>query len=189
LETLKVEWNFPICLNFYVEERFYSLKSTVTGGERFIVKLLLNSLYGYFGRKSDGLVVTYPKRDTTPVTRGVLIDKFGITNDYDFMLTSERRFVPSNVAIASAITAYSRIVINPFKIDPNTKFLYGDTDSAFLEKPLDPKYVGPGLGQFKDELNGGTIKEAIFMGEKTYAFLLEDGSYKVVVAGFQCFNL
>ena len=31
----------------------YQIKSTTTGPERWIAKLLLNSLYGLFGRKQD----------------------------------------------------------------------------------------------------------------------------------------
>jgi hypothetical protein len=44
-------------------------------------------------------------------------------------ISSDQHHIMSNVAIASAVTAYARIVMIPFKIDPNT--LYTDTDSYF----------------------------------------------------------
>lgn len=56
-----------------------------------------------------------------------------------------------SIAIAAAITSYGRIFMNKLKHLPDNPPLYTDTDSLCLEKPLDPKYIGPDLGKLKLE--------------------------------------
>jgi len=53
---------------------------------------------------------------------------------------SNQHYLMSNVANASAVTAYARIVMIPFKLDPNT--LYTDTDSMFTLTPIYPNLLG-----------------------------------------------
>lgn len=79
--------------------------------------------------------------------------------------------IKSNVAIAAAVTAYARIHMIPFKIDPNT--LYTDTDSIFTLTKLLDHLIGDGLGQMKDELNGGIIEEGLFLGPKKYGYYID----------------
>lgn len=76
--------------------------------------------------------------------------------------------VLSNIAIASAITAYARIHMIPFKL--NNDCYYSDTDSIFLGNELSSKEIGDDLGLMKDELNGGNIEEAYFLGIKQYGY-------------------
>ncbi|RUP50811.1 hypothetical protein BC936DRAFT_137627 [Jimgerdemannia flammicorona] len=99
----------------------------------------------------------------------------------------------SNIAIGAAITAIARAIMAPYKADPNNLFLYSDTDSLFLPKPLDPTVIGPGLGQWKDELSGDRITHGIFIRKKAWAIktYLEHNFYgdtlgreKVVIGGF-----
>lgn len=52
-----------------------------------------------------------------------------------------------SVGVASAITAYSRIIMTHFKNLPDNKLYYTDTDSAVMENPLDDSLVGKNLGQ------------------------------------------
>jgi hypothetical protein len=78
----------------------------------------------------------------------------------------------SNVALAAAVTSYARIVMIPFKLDPNT--LYTDTDSAFTTKPIDPSLIGLELGEMKDELQGKMINEAYFLAPKNYGYYIID---------------
>ncbi len=68
--------------------------------------------------------------------------------------------IKSNVAIASAVTAYARIHMIPFKTLDSC--YYTDTDSVFLVKPLDNKLIGKELGLMKDELDGKIITEGYF---------------------------
>ena len=52
--------------------------------------------------------------------------------------------------------------------------LYSDTDSLFCSKPLSAQYIGDNIGQFKDEMNGIIIQEAIFIGPKRYGYWFLD---------------
>lgn len=72
--------------------------------------------------------------------------------------------VKANVALAAAITAYSRIHMLPFKMSGDV--LYTDTDSIFTSKKLEDILIGKDLGLMKDELEGNIIEEAYFLGIK-----------------------
>lgn len=76
--------------------------------------------------------------------------------------------VKNNVAIASAITAYARIDMMPYKLDPTCA--YYDTDSLFTKDSLGLIKLGKELGMFKDELGGIPVKEAIFLDIKQYGY-------------------
>jgi DNA polymerase elongation subunit (family B) len=53
---------------------------------------------------------------------------------------------------------------------------YSDTDSVFLDYPLNKDFIGSDIGQFKLEY-GGLIKKAIFPGSKLY---LLDTNYGII---------
>ena len=82
----------------------------------------------------------------------------------------------SNVAIASAITAYARISLTNHMMDPDNPVFYHDTDSIVLQHPLPDQAVGIELGQMKLEY---TVKAGVFAGPKLYA--LQTGGGKEVV--------
>ena len=180
-------------------KHFYEIKKNSTGVERAIAKNKLNNLYGYFGRKQIGLVTSNVKNDKLNLILATRIVKSitPINDDYSILLMysnvnikmleklnnvfhsigSDQHFIMSNVAVAAAVTSYARIVMIPFKIDPNT--LYTDTDSAFTSKPMDPSLIGIDIGLMKDELKGNIIKEAYFLGPKKYGYyILEEGIKK-----------
>jgi len=76
-----------------------------------------------------------------------------------------------SVYIAAAITSYSRIHIITFKTIKDNKILYSDTDSVFLSKPLDDKYISSTiLGIIKDELKGHKIVKYLFLEHKLYYY-------------------
>lgn len=60
--------------------------------------------------------------------------------------------ITTNYAIAVAITAYSRILIDPFKRIKGNRCQYTDTDSVFQEAPLQPNQLGNAIGMMKNEL-------------------------------------
>ena len=173
---------------------FYNIKKNSTGVERNLAKLQLNNLYGYFGRKQIGLTTrNIHNNDLHNVLSTRIINSITpINNDYTTVLTysninydllerlnsefqsigSDQHYIMSNVAIAAAVTSYARIIMNPFKLDPNT--LYTDTDSAFTTKPINPNLLGIELGQMKDELKGQVINEAYFLGSKKYGYYIID---------------
>ena len=178
----------------YVQE-MYSRKMVAEGSEKWIAKLLLNSLYGLFGRRKDIIeTVTIKKSELRlylisnivktiiPISedRYVLLIVRNVNLDMleELNLTFQRRFkdyqttVKSNVAIASAITSYARIHMIPFKIKDST--VYTDTDSIFTTEKLSDSFIGKELGKMKDELGGLVIKEAYFLGIKQYGFWYYD---------------
>jgi len=201
-----------LIFNDYVET-LYEIKRVTTGAKRWIAKLLLNCLYGSFGRKLDTTSVLNVNRAELELCllkykvahqikisediHTIVIKNEGFKNKAPLselnstIITSRgvvsnspiigsgggSGFVPvkSNVAIASAITAYARIFMMPFKLDPLTD--YSDTDSIFTRNLLGllcgggaEKLIGKELGMFKDELDGGVIEEAIFLGIKQYGY-------------------
>ena len=85
-----------------------------------------------------------------------------------------------NVAIASAISAYSRIRMSIFKNNHNFKLYYSDTDSIVTDKPLPEYMIGNELGQLKLE---HTITKAIFLAPKVYALITSEGEQIIKAKG------
>ena len=174
---------------------------SIVNGERYIVKLLLNGLYGYFARSPDNLEARLVNNEgfESILNKHPILDEFDINDDISMVLFNPRVInnsliqipgapVLSNVAIAAAITAYSRMIMNPFKIDPMNPCFYSDTDSLFLQYPLPSQFLGKELGLFKDELKGESISDAIFIKPKCYGYTT-DSKTVVVIAGFPQGNI
>lgn len=189
------EYSKYYLFNQYIKH-FYNIKKNSVGAERFIAKMHLNQFYGYFGRKQELLeTVNINKEDlhlylTTRIIKAdIEIDENTITllmysnlND-DIMLELKDSIsldiknirysnVKSNVGIASAVTAYARIHMIPFKL--NNDVYYSDTDSIFVGNELHKSQIGTEIGLMKDELNGLLIKEAYFLGIKQYGYYYID---------------
>ena len=192
----------------YIKD-LYAIKQDTVGAERWIAKMLLNCLYGVFGRTKDNkqcinvhakdfskylstYIVTnmiylgnnlYTLVIENNVSKELLLKLNNVTTS-NFTFDSQFKVVKNNVAIASAITAYGRIHMMPFKLDPSCA--YSDTDSVFTNDILKIIEESKELGMFKDELNGIEIEEAIFLGIKQYGYKFEkDGKVieKSVFAG------
>ena len=89
------------------------------------------------------------------------------------------------MAIASAVTAYSRMIINQYKLqalDLGLNIYYSDTDSLVLNGPLPEEIIDSAvLGKLKLEYK---FKEGIFIMPKVYYLELEDGTTISKVKGF-----
>nr|YP_010759074.1 DNA polymerase [Hericium alpestre]WEX31988.1 DNA polymerase [Hericium alpestre] len=186
--------------NKYVNH-FYQEKKISTGAERFIAKMHLNQLYGYFGRKLQVTKIVPVKSTDFDLflNNYPIISHFNITKDieivtiqenleleelhnfsHDFPFLTPHRSVKSNVAIASAVTAYARMEMVKFKVDPNITIYYTDTDSLFVDKPFSTELVGDDIGLMKDELKGNIIEKAYFLGIKKYGYQLNNKTHSVV---------
>ena len=135
------------------------MKSESSGSMRWIAKQLLNCLYGVFGRKKDTTTVLTVSASDLPLylTKNIVtsiiqispnIYSIKIKNNIDHEILSElnsyvedsfnfrsvKTLVKNNVAIAAATTAYARIYMMPFKLDPSCA--YSDTDSVFTRDEL-----------------------------------------------------
>ena len=157
----------------------------------FVAKLLLNSLYGKFGMKTETTQVTmYDTKDihdrkvlkfTIKDLRESIQDIFYIDNFVVILEKDVIRFkynekedlyhgLDVNIAIAATITAGGRIHMSQFK--PSgwlNKFLfYTDTDSLICSEKLPSRLVGNQLGQMKLE---HIIKDGVFLAPKVYGFI------------------
>jgi hypothetical protein len=65
------------------------------------------------------------------------------------------------------------------------KLYYTDTDSIFVEKELPSYLIGKELGQLKDELNGGYIKKAYFLGIKKYGYIDNNNQIHSIFSGVE----
>jgi hypothetical protein len=155
-----------------------------------IAKLLMNSLYGKFGIKSESTKVEIIENNNIEKLNKYLdkyhtdIDDIFYFDNYTILIIKTNKFIPDsnrseipgdisgqldiNVAVASAITAYGRIHMSVFKNNPDYKLYYSDTDSGVINKPLPDHMIGNELGQMKLE---HTIKKAIFLAPKVYGLV------------------
>jgi hypothetical protein len=184
--------------NDYIQH-FYDIKKNASGGLRFIAKMQLNQLYGYFGRSRDLIITQNVNREelNNILLIRIVSNVIKINNDTFIVLMHGNlnhnlikqikdhidltglkdinKNVKSNVAISAAVTAYAQIEMMKYKALYPDNIYYTDTDSIFLDVPLASEMVGNELGQMKDELsklNTKIINKAIFLGNKQYAYNL-----------------
>lgn len=156
---------------------------------RNIAKLLMNSMYGRFGmHPSLTNTSIWTEEQINSLTNGWdILSKidFGELSLVTTILNKEwilenlgeevllKHLVnmgnDTNVAIASAVTAYSRMIINSYKLQAlnlGLNIYYSDTDSLVLDGPLPPEVCDSArLGMLKLE---HTFKEGIFVMPKVY---------------------
>lgn len=176
---------------------------------RYIFKLLLNSLFGRLGLKTNNIklsIVPDNKLDKKLLTENSeilykannlnLIKSFGpldfelikIIQDEklyenkinDFNFPNPWGSNTSSVQYSAAITAYARMKLNIFKNMENNIYLGGDTDSIIMSQPLDPKYLGVDIGLFKLEY---IIKEGFYHSKKFYLVVDIDNNIIIKAKG------
>ena len=210
-ECMKYGYKFKVlkAIQFSREKIFndyinywYNIKCNSKGAQRFIAKLHLNTLYGYFGRRQEELETTVIlKKDIKVYAMKYIIINISDVSKNDLIITYLRNnnrinsklniglettkfdlstfsIIKSNVAIASAVTSYARIHMMQFK--NNHDIFYTDTDSIITSKPLDKSLIGNKIGLMKDELSGGIISKAYFLGIKKYGYQCNDKDYSVI---------
>jgi hypothetical protein len=111
-----------------------------------------------------------------------------VNEETNLELTSSFRSLKSHVGIAAAVTAYSRIEMIKFKTSlakQGINLYYTDTDSIFVDGELPQQLVGNELGLMKDELGGGYIKKAYFLGIKKYGYIDNHDKIHSVFSGVE----
>ena len=125
--------------------------------KRTIAKLMLNSLYGKFGKNPDNCF----KIPTIPDD-----EEEGIEYPYDIGPDTKPVYIP----IASAITSYARRFTVTAAVENIEYFRYGDTDSAHLSCPKG--YIPKGMTIDDSALSCWKIESetehSIFVRQKTY---------------------
>lgn len=166
-----------------------------------IAKLLMNSLYGKFGMKSETtqvdvfpyqnsdsiatlykLMELYPEyiKDIIEVDGNYIVLRKNLGNyQYDESLDMYHG-LDVNIAIASAVTGGARVWMSQVKNSPDFNLYYSDTDSIVIDRPL-PKYmVSDKLGFFKLECE---ISRAVFLAPKVYGLITTSGEEIIKVKG------
>lgn len=153
-------------------EHFIEIKNTSVGAKRQIAKLFLNNLYGKFATSIQTDCVV-PVLDTE-------------RNKLVFVTESQAERAPVYVPVGVFITAYSRRFTIMTAQQNYENFIYSDTDSLFLTKPLIGGEIhGKKLYTWSDECakeKNGYYEKIIFVGAKRYA-KLSCGRWKIVCAG------
>lgn len=208
IELIKV-YNFSKADIFskYIEY-FYNIKRISKGPQRLIAKMHLNQLYGYFGRRKT-LIETknvykselmkyygsYTIFSEIKINESITTILMGMNLDYDLInevkddtnldVITNFRKVKSNVAIAAAVTSYARIEMIKYKTIPDLNLYYTDTDSILIGGNLPLELIGDDLGQMKDELGGGIIQKAYFLGIKKYGYIDNNNTTHSVFSGIE----
>lgn len=148
----------------------------------YIAKILMNSLYGRFGMDDsfneimiidkdlyDNFLNKFPNIEIVELIDldNKLLIQYKSKDNIDLEYNDDTHNI--NIAIASSITAYSRIYMTQFKNNRNYKLFYCDTDSIYINKKLDDSFVNSNkLGKLKLEI---TADKAIFLASKVYSLL------------------
>lgn len=186
-------FNSSIIFDNYVND-IYKMRLTYpkTDPMNYIAKLLLNSLYGRFGMNDDFVYsAIIPQNDLNEYEKSVgkenIIDVIEMDDNYIVQSKIKNRYLELNdpknvnVGISAAITAYSRIFMSQFKNNPNYKLYYSDTDSIFIDRPLEAEIISSTiLGKMKLER---ICKDAIFLAPKVYALKEENGTEIIKIKG------
>ena len=172
----------------------YSIKKNSPKGSpmNIVAKLLLNSLYGRFGMNpftEKNLVIAEDQLHEFSSKFTVLDFKdFGdgklLISYVDKSSNSEVNSNNKNisVAIASAITAYSRVKMTLLKNNPDFPIYYYDTDSYATDRPLPDNIIGKEIGQFKVE---NILQDAVFAAPKLYGGITVEGNEFTKVKGYK----
>jgi hypothetical protein len=182
----------------------YSLRKQYSKGTamNLIAKLLMNSLYGKFGMKTEMTKVEVINNN--PEILNKYLDKIG-TNIVDIIHSDDKiiliytlnklsfkeadnhlehdavfHTLDVNIAIASAISAYARIKMSYFKNNPEFNLYNSDTDNIVIDKELPAHLVGNELGQLKLEHK---ITKAVFLAPKVYGIIEETGNEIIKAKG------
>jgi len=212
--AIKFGYTFDILRGYQFEKgyiykdyvnKMYNLRLQYEKGHpmNLIAKLLLNSLYGKFGMKSESTIVEIFNTSNeseldlfkemlevfgTGIQDFIKIDNHYITirnniTGYKYNADEELYHgVDVNVAIASAITAGARMWMSILKNNSKFNLFYSDTDSVVVNKPLPKILVGSALGQFKLE---NVLSKAVFLAPKVYGLITEDGKEIIKVKGLK----
>lgn len=172
---------------------------------RNLAKLLMNSMYGRFGMHTDyirhGFLNDSQIANLAQFYQILSVLGLGDLNLVTYTLNHNsiqlglKGFDPTyekfmdglpsntNVAIAAAVTAYSRMIINDFKLKALSQGLelyYSDTDSLVINGQLPPECIDSStLGKLEY-----TFREGIFVMPKVYYLELEDETTVTKCKGF-----
>jgi hypothetical protein len=171
-------------------------------GFRAVSKMVLNSLWGKLGQRSNMTQTIIIKDDVNMFNRIMFDDKIDVSsvnflNDsvvevkYKFITDFVESSKNTNIALASFVTAYARSwLYGAMKKVGYDNMIYCDTDSIIYYYPTRKNIIQPDakLGGMTDELKGDYIKEILALAPKTYTYLKSSGEVEVKSKGFSINN-
>ena len=167
-----LQYNFGLCFPAKVGiftryiNKWYGFKKKETGAKRGVAKLMLNSLYGRFGQKIHG-------------KRKVIDQDYKEVNKFKNVYIEKK---PVFVAVAAAVTAYSRCIIVRSAQENLEHWIYSATDSLNFDCPismLKGLYIDPKeLGALKVE---ETFDLAIDVKNKVYMTISTDENIDIKI--------
>jgi hypothetical protein len=174
----------------------YSLRSQYPKSNplNFIAKILMNSLYGRFGMDDNFQEINIIHKDYFGDFENKNFNNISNTQDIgNYKLVTHKQNIDqdeneelthnTSIAIACAITAYSRIHMTQFKNNPNSNLYYTDTDSIYTDSNIDDSFLSETvLGKLKLE---NTCNKAIFLAPKVYCLDTEDMGFVYKVKGLK----
>jgi len=188
--TFKSDYVFETFVNELYKIRLDYPKSDPMN---YIAKIIMNSLYGRFGM-DDNFIITeimnkedYDKfekldkdnsiLDFIELDDNLLVKSKNPKVELDTLLDNASETHNVNIAIAAAITSYARIHMSQFKNNDKYNLYYTDTDSVYIDTPLDENLIGSNLGLMKLEC---ICNDAVFLAPKVYSLITDNGVVKKI---------
>lgn len=151
-------------------------------GEELIAKFIINSAIGKLSQKKIyGICVHEPVTGGGRVQRIIKLHQTPPTPEEIAKECGALDYVQGSYVTALARTFWMRTARTIAGGEPPEDiFLYGDTDSFYLRRPVPANMIGPELGSLKEECANGT---AVFLANKVYGFRDEKGRNEIHAAG------
>lgn len=157
----------------FVTEFYEERKQAVARGDdamAFVLKILLNSVYGKFAEREEGYRIVMASAKERIAILKTAGEYYNLGN---FIAVLEPRQVRHMfVGIAAMITAYARVTLHQlimYYVDRGFRVIYCDTDSvhvAYTSTDIpNASFIGSELGAQKVEYTG----PAVYAGKKLYA--------------------
>lgn len=163
-----------------VEDLYPYRDSSLPGydaGLAYVVKILLNSLYGKFGQSAQRRRVV-PWSENLP-EGAIPVD--GTSLSPVWYIDEEVSAPYIMPQIAAHVTSLARVKLYDFLVQCGESLAYCDTDSIITSSLLD---TSTSLGDLKNEFPGVTFN-GTFLAPKLYCLKGSDGSVKVVAKGIR----
>jgi len=157
---------------------WYDIKKKSTGSKRTIAKLMLNSLYGKFGTRSERqrYIINPDKKWIDKNFKKWSLNDYGNfevwSNDFSFTMP----YV--NIPIVIYVTSLARLTLYKY-IEKCNDVYYCDTDSVFTTTKLQ---TSKDLGAMKLEKQ---IKEGYFLRPKVYGLVDAENNQIIKAKGFK----
>lgn len=159
---------------------------------RSLAKVMINSFWGFFGKKSDqtthSIILDFASFRQLDGDPKKLIQNASLIEDIILVAWKPKDPKPdskSSIILAAFTTAMARVRLNRAMMDHTGKVAYVDTDSILLVGKAPASATGA-FGELKDELEADYPGQNAFiaayscLGSKTYILIICDGSGRLL---------